>query len=351
MEKKYKIISPAIFSLLCLLVIEIIHAADIVAQDSKGNFQMISNTLLFIIGIYGLFSAVFQTNIFKNSTLIPFLSNALVVMCSYMLNIDVFENKIHQLSDLWKGWHIMWLIWSLVLIVLFSNIGKNSYELVRSISRYLISSIRVFKDWIENTIRNSHKDVIFWVVIGMIFWIVIGMLFWVCFILIRFINGNILIEQFSKRSLVFWRVWFMIITIITLAFYLILQVGTVIKKFHTGKLLNYFIGALFLILSALQVLPLLFQVLGTLFAYLLILLLLIAALFYTGKRVLTKLKSVYWIDLCVVLAIILLTFILLPVLGASTQEGGNVLASDQIEDLTKYIELFTAGLELIKTFF
>ena len=115
MGKKYENISPAIFALPCLLIMEAIHAAHIIPQDHIKDFQLISNTLLLIIGVYSLSSARVQTNHFKSSTLVYFLSNSLVVLCGYILNIDVFENKIHQISDLWTKWHILWLIGSLVL--------------------------------------------------------------------------------------------------------------------------------------------------------------------------------------------------------------------------------------------
>ena len=343
MGKKYENISPAIFALPCLLIMEAIHAAHIIPQDHIKDFQLISNTLLLIIGVYSLFSARVQTNHFKSNTLVYFLSNSLVVLCGYILNIDVFENKIHQISDLWTKWHILWLIGSLVLILLFSDIGKNSYKSIVSIFRYLTNRIKIIIGWGENTIKNSHKGVISYVVFGMIAWIY--------FLVIDFTKGNISVENFSKRSLVFWSIWFMICTLLTLFANFIPKIKPIIENFNPEKILKYFMGVVTLTLAVLQVLPLLFQVLGTIISCLLIFLLLIGALFYTGIRILPKLKSMYWSDICVVLAIVLITFMLVPMLGASTQEGGNTLASDQIEDLKKYIELFTAGLELIKALF
>lgn len=164
MGKKYENISPAIFALPCLLIMEAIHAAHIIPQDHIKDFQLISNTLLLIIGVYSLFSARVQTNHFKSNTLVYFLSNSLVVLCGYILNIDVFENKIHQISDLWTKWHILWLIGSLVLILLFSDIGKNSYKSIVSIFRYLTNRTKIIIGWGENTIKNNHKGVIFYVV-------------------------------------------------------------------------------------------------------------------------------------------------------------------------------------------
>ncbi len=346
MKKLCEDSSPAILSLLVLLVTEIIHAADLVAQEKEGDFQTISNILLLMVGVYGLFFAITQMKTSRNGILLLCLGNFLVTVSAFVLNIDVFGNKVEQYSDLLTGWHVMWLFWTAVLLILFSGIGKSSYELVGKASQYLVARTGDSIRWMEGAVRKIHKGVLFSVLIGIAFWPV--------FLAGGYVLAGFPLEDFPKWSLVFWCSWFLVCMLITFFANFMPKIRQFVEEFDVEKLLKRFMMAVILLAAvfvALQIFPSLFQVLGTIFSYVLLLLLFSGTVFYIGRKLLSRSDMVCWCDVCVVLAIVLfVTFILLPVLGVSTQEGEAVLASDQIENMTKFVELFTAGVELVKTF-
>lgn len=346
MRKKCKDSFPAILALLLLLAAEIMNALDLVARERRGDFQTISNILLLMIGVYGLFFVLDQMKTSRDDMLILYVSDFLVAVSAYILNIDVFGNKVEKFSDLLTGWHAMWLLWSAALLLLFSRIGMSSYELVGKASRYLIDKIGASADWVVSAIRKTPKDVFFSVFIGTVLW--------PAFLAGGYMLGGFSIGDFPKWSLIFWCSWLLFCSLLIFFAKLIPEIGRFFEEFKSAKIVNGFMVTVILLAVAfvvLQIFPSLFQVLGTILSYVLLIILLAAALFYIGKKLIFRWNAVCWCDVCVVLgSVFFVTFILFPALGALSQGAETVIASDQIENLTKFVELFTAGLELVQAF-
>ena len=344
--KKWKSFLPGIGGLFCLLLIEIINTIGIVNQQQKENFQTISNILLLIIGSIGVFYSITEKESSGKYELLQFISNFLTIVSAYVLNIDVFGNNIQKFFDLFTGWHIMWFLWSVALILLFSGAGIKCYELIQSIFHYFVEKTRDSVYGIENAIRKSHKGVFFSVFAGAILWLV--------FLGIGNTGNWIVKRDIPENSLLFWFFWCMICMLIAFFGSLLPKIKQSVDDLRPTRILKYFMLAVIILavlFVAVQIFPSLFHMLGTIFSYLALFFLFIATLLYAGKQIPIKLKLVCWKDICFVTGIVMfVTFVLLPFLGSSTPAGEAVLGSDQIEYITKFTELFTAGLELAKTF-
>lgn len=344
MSKKWKDIFPAILGLLCLLIIEIINVTGIVMQSQRENFQTISNILLLIIGAYSLFCVVMQMKKSGDGVQIHFLNNLMIVVSAYVLNIDIFENKIQDPSQLLTGWHVLWTLWTVAMILWFSGMGKRIYELETKVFQYLIGTTADIAGWIESTVRASNK--------GVLFYIVGGIVFCQAFLAVGYILGWFSGQEIPRQSLFFWGIWTMIYILGSFFASFYPRIRQLPEEIGIVKIFKYFMMSVIVVIIlfvTIQVFPSLFQVVGTILSGLMLAFLLLVAVFLTGKRILSKFKILCWKDICFLLSIVIIvTFVLIPLLGATTLSGKNVLNSQSIENLTKFVELFTAGLEFVK---
>lgn len=132
------------------------------------------------------------------------------------------------------------------------------------------------------------------------------------------------------------------------------QIGQVVKDKKSTNVIKVFlwtiIGAVIL-LVIMQVFPTLFPVIGSMLLFPLIIIVLVTIVFYTERENLIKIFKMKWIDLAVVCVVVIgVTFILLPAMGATSEEGQSILASNNIEEFKTFMELITAGIEFVKEF-
>ena len=204
---------------------------------------------------------------------------------------------------------------------------------------------RGVNDWASNAIKNTHKGVIASVASGLILWPV----FW------RIINvgrSELSMEFFFRESLVYWCGWFIICIMIFFFISFSTKIGPAVNDIKSTSIMKLFIwtilGAVILFV-ALQVFPSLFPILGHMLSFPIIVSLLTAAGVYFGKEKLKKSFLINWKDLVVVLGVIIVvTFVFLPIVGANTETGQRIMDSNSTEDLKVFMELITAGLELMK---
>lgn len=143
-----------------------------------------------------------------------------------------------------------------------------------------------------------------------------------------------------------WSLWFCILSI------WFTNIGKCIpviwRNMQSGKTNKVFLRTIIIVgilFVAVQVLPHILPVIGNLISFAIIIFGLILTVIYFGREKIQQNFKVKWEDLTIVLGIFyLVTFILLPGIGTTTMEVGNV------EDVKTYLELITAGIEFFKEF-
>lgn len=345
MKEIQKEILPAALGFLCLFIAEIINTLGIVHPNQRNDFQTIMNILLLMIGAYSFLKAVIRTKNSRDGIQIHYICNTLIIICAFVLNIDVFEKKIQHFSELLKDWHILWLLWSGMLIIYFSNILRKSAELVSKVSHGLSGKIGNYVDGIEKLAEKTHK--------GTLFAVIIGVFVWLGYLVIGYKGGHVSWSEIPQKSVLIWFAWMIIYGLLHVFLIVIPGLGKSVNQLNISQIWKYSLILMLvavLIFISIQILPSLHEVFGIILSYVVLVSTVLIAVFFLGKKVLSKSQhmNIYWTDICVFLGIVLfVTFVLCPILGAATTEGESGLTSDNIEYFTKFIELFTAGLELI----
>ena len=345
MKKEMKNIFLAFLSLVNLLAFEVLNNADTIKQNLKIDLQTTSNTLLLILSTYSIWRMMVEIKQTQNHSMVHYLNNFLIVASAFLLNIYVFENEIVKISSIFNGWHAWWSVWFSILFLWLSGIGKSTFQMLINMGNSIGNGARGLNDWASNAIKNTHKGVIFSVASGLILWPVFGGI-------INVGRSEFSMESFFRESLVYWCGWFIVCMLIFFFISFSTKMGQAVNDIKSTSVMKFFIwmvlGAVSLFV-ALQVLPAIFPILGKILSVPIIVSLLTTAGVYFGKEKLKKSFLINWKDLVVVLGVIIVvTFVFLPTVGANTETGQSIMASNSTEDLKVFMELITAGLELIK---
>lgn len=347
MKKEMKNIFPAFLSLVNLLAFEVLNNAETIKQNLEIDLQIISNTLLLILSTYSIWRMMVEIKQTQNHLVVHYLNNFLIVASAFLLNIYVFENEIVKISSIFNGWHAWWSVWFSILFLWLSGIGKRTFQMLINIGNGIGNGARGVNDWASNAIKNTHKGVIVAVVSGLVLW-----LFFLGFIHAGKIDVSI--EMIFRESLIFWCGWFIVCMLIFFFTNFSTQIGQTVKDIKSANVIKFFLWAVIggvILFVALQVFPALFPAIGNMQLFPIIVIVVSATVFYTERKNLTRFLKIKWQDLAVVCVVVIgVTFIILPALGAASEEGQSILASNNIEDFKTLMELITAGLEFVKEF-
>lgn len=270
MKQGLKNFFPAFLSFLHLLFFEIVNNIDFVTQNLKIDVQTISNILLLILGIYSILCIVVEMKQSHNNLEVHYLNNFLIVASAFVLNIYIFENKVVRILDFFAGWHAVWSIWFIILILWVTGIGKSAYDMIKNTIGYLGDGVNYLRRWLSDAIKNTHKGVVFSVVLGMVLWFAF-------LVSINIRRQEISIEEVFKESLVFWCGWFIICMLIFFFANFSTKVRQAVEELKTTNILKFFmwsvIGAIILFVI-LQVFPSIFPTLGNILFFPILILLL-----------------------------------------------------------------------------
>lgn len=347
MKQGMKNIFPTFLSLVNLLAFEVLNNVDAIKQNQKIDLQTIGNTLILILSTYSIWRIIVEIKQTQKHQVVHYLNNFLIIASAFLLNIYIFKNEIVKISNIFNGWHAWWSIWFTILFLWFTGIGKSTFEMFIKIGKSIGNGARCLKGWASNAIKNIHKGVISAIISGLVLW----------FVFLGFIHAgksDVSVEMICRESLIFWCGWFIICMLISFFANFHSQIGQVMKDKKNTNVIKVFlwtiIGAVIL-LVIMQVFPTLFPVIGSMLLFPLIIIVLVTIVFYTERENLIKIFKMKWIDLAVVCVVVIgVTFILLPSMGAASEEGQSILASNNIEAFKTFMELIIAGIEIVKEF-
>lgn len=347
MKQGIKNILPAFLSLLIFFVFEIVSNVDIIKQNLQFDLQTISNIVVLSIATYSTQKIVVEMKQTPKQLSMHYINNYVTILSALILNSSTFGNEITRISDFFVGWNAIWSIWCIVFSLLFTGIAKGIYKTLKNILEHIKSGGKCFNEWVLTEIKNTHKGVLLTVTIGIVLWL-ISMLF------INKEKSEFSIEQLFKESLIFWCAWFVISILIFFFVNFSKKISQVVKDMKNTNIMKFFLWAIVgvvIVFVFLQVFPAMFPLLGNMLSFPIIIALVVAAIIYLGKEKLSKIFMINWKDAAMVSAVIILvTFVLLPIIGAVSSEGEDILNSGNIDNLNAFIELIITGIEFIKEF-
>lgn len=348
MKNKWNDVSPAILSLLFILIIELMKSKGITIGGEKEDFEIISNILLFAIGAYGFFVALYLKGKVEGE-LIRFCGNVLVVICACIVNIDIFEHKIQKSTDILSGWHILWLIWlfGLIFVLVMFEFCKKVCIQMGTIFLHELAEVRDFIFRCSSIMRKCSIKTFFEIVTGVVF----------CFIIlfIDYNKNNFSSEECVRKILIIAIEWLVLCMVIELFVFVKAKTKGVIEGLDTKKALSFcmkilFISVVFIILLLMA--PKITEIVKIIFIILAVTTLAFAVFIYVKKKVTPRFSENLWFDwhdMCFLIVVfVFVTFTLIPFFGMLTYKGTDIVNSGTAETITKYMELFIAGLELFR---
>lgn len=345
MKLEIKNIFPVFLSLFNLLFFEIVNNTETIKQNLQIDIQTVGNVLVLMISTYSIWRIIVEREQKDSHLEICYLNYYLTILNAFVLNVGIFENKIERILDFFSGWHTIWSILFLVLSLWFTGIGKSTYDILKNIVCYIMDIGKALINWGVKEINNTHKGILVVVSLGLIIWLVL-------LLPINKEKSEFFMGQFFKDSFIFWCAWFIICMFIFFAVNFLTKIGQVVKDIKNMNIIKFFLWAVMSVAALfvlLQVFPSIFPLIGNMLSFPLIIYLAVAAVVYFGKEKFAKMFMINWKDFIIVCGIfILVTFILLPIIGAVSEKGQKILASDTMETFQSFMELITIGIGVIK---
>lgn len=334
---------PSFLGIVILIILEFLKSINGV-YSSGVNIQTIGNILLLTLGIYS-----FRENLRKvkePDRYIYCLDTIVIIVNGFILNIYIYHETIAKIADFFSGWHTIWSISFLAFLLWFTGIGKWLHSIItviRNITLNFVKGVEQCGSWLTQGIENSHKGVLFMVVLGMFLWGIT--LIW---------QRKTSVEEIVETSLVFWFVWFIICIIIFSFIYIqpqIKQAIAVSKTISITKVIIWIILGIAVLLAIIKIFPTVLAMLGNIL-FIICIFILAGVAIYKEKDVFEKKLKMQWKDIVVVAGVFgLVTFVLIPAVGEATVDDKAALGVtfNDVDNLKTYMEFMKAGLELIRS--
>lgn len=325
-----------------VIVFDIIGKIYGEVEKTGTNFQTLGNVFLLVLGSYSVYRVAKEMRGAKNNLYVYCIDTCIVTVCAFVLNIFIFDNNVERIGNLFCGWHVVWLGYGGIFLLWITGVGKEICERIFSIIINLVKCVEECCIWVSNQIRDSHKGVLFAILLGAIFSVGI----W---------SGqkDASIEGKIEVVLMGWIAWFVIVAIVFSFVYLQPQIKQAIGMLNpkgVARIFMLFLVGLVSLFVITKELPLLFIKLGNIL-FVLGMFFLFGMIIYWKKEILQR-YQVEWKDVIVVVGVMVsITFILLPIIGGMGEDENGALMFNESEmsNLKTYMELMVAGLELIRT--
>lgn len=232
---------PAFLAISVLVLSELLRFFQIIPEQKWNEVEVICNAVMLLIAAIGFFvCGPFSTT--GKPPVTYAAGNTAVSLMAIIMNIDIFNHPIRieqLLPDLW-GWHLFWIGFAVLQMMIFSQLGK-----------LLLAQISGLLSWgksIAIILGNTIADVLLFVKTRSsetILTVIIGVVLWVGWIVMRLSQKKTFVTLgdlgFWKENLLFWGEYLLITLLIRLlpAMHQITR-GTLINL--NGKKLLFIVG-------------------------------------------------------------------------------------------------------------
>jgi len=343
--------------------VELINAWEVVPSRYWDDFEIISNAVMLMIAVLSFFVLGLPAQCDSGGPLAGVLANLAVPAITFPMNIDVFGYRIrpdHVLDDLW-GWHLGWIICAAVQVLFLSGLVKK-----------LLSRIKMFLNWLERVIKllgSSLFDAIEKSCRSIQLTVSVGLIIWIVFFGIQIYTRGVA-YVFSDTEIFLRSVWLWIATIIICLFIHIAPLAFKKARDAVTEMTNK--GALAATLAVLLVLltgvlPSMLQTIAMIVLIPLIPMGLLALAIKGIMKLKRTLKAdprgngqeaeapetedkVNFKDLTVVLVCFIgLPLLILCLITALGQEGKTIITTQDLSDVSTWLNFITATFDVAKS--
>ncbi len=148
---------PTFASVFVFIVIAFLDICGFIPTQQRLQFEILCNSIMILLAVLGLWIEQNPTDPDSKPKSNPknILGNVLISVIAFPMNIDIFGHTIRSdrfLSDLW-GWHLFWLIFGIVQILVLSELGHILLQQVQN----LVSGLQ---EWGKDVVTPLGKVVI-----------------------------------------------------------------------------------------------------------------------------------------------------------------------------------------------
>ncbi len=148
---------PTFASVFVFIVIAFLDICGFIPTQQRLQFEILCNSIMILLAVLGLWIEQNPTDPDSKpkSNSKNILGNVLISVIAFPMNIDIFGHTIRSdrfLSDLW-GWHLFWLIFGIVQILVLSELGHILLQQVQN----LVSGLQ---EWGKDVVTPLGKVVI-----------------------------------------------------------------------------------------------------------------------------------------------------------------------------------------------
>lgn len=350
---------PAVFATLVFLFVEVADMRWATFWQYRDAFEILSNTVMLLIAVISFFVIGLPPRINGKGELSGILGCVVIPAIAFPMNIDVFGHIIrleHILNDLW-GWHLFWIIYAVVGILILSMLGHNLLSQITDLLRWTRDVISLLGNALRDIVSNGSKSILLTVLIGFFTWgLYLGIQ----------IHAKGVATVFSDSEIFRISIWLWVAVLaVSLLIHIAPQVFQKARdavQHMDGKIvLAVIVGALFLLLNGF--LPSLLQAITMIILISLVptglLGFIIKKLVKAGGNSLDNSGGVRRStgqgnaqpkDLAVVLTCFVgIPLFLLCVITALSQEGKNIIEQQSLSDISTYLNFISAALEVAKS--
>lgn len=176
MKKKYSIKKNVIISILIFVTVLFVDSITELSPLQKERFETISNSAIFINTIISFLWVGLPSKENNSKIIGNILGNIVNPVIAFLINISIFDHIIrrgHLLEDLLWGWHICWIVCTIVQILFLTESWnklqaewKNLWEWGKKIIQLLGA---FFQESIE-LVKEADKVKLLIIAGGIILW-------------------------------------------------------------------------------------------------------------------------------------------------------------------------------------
>lgn len=360
MKQKWKEWLPAILAAAILMLVEIIDFTGVVPSQRRDTFELISNSALFAVALYGVFRSEFPFRSVDEHELKSIFGNILVSVIAFPMNIGVFQHTIRReqfLTDIW-GVHLCWFLWMAVQILFLTKLG-----------RALLTAVQGFLGWIKGI--AGHAGAVLTHVFEAfeklerqkLLVLSFGFLCWIVYLGVRIhIAGPAYAlsdSDFWWESIWVWAISLAICFLVQIFPEILRKAIDVLQKGSSGRVTTA--AVLFVLVTVMAVYPPFFKTM----------LFLVISLFVPGGWLWNFVKKISQITIsagdgdhemskrriginlrdlrAVMFAFVFLPMTLLVLITAYLPDGRNIIVNKSLTDIATWIEFINAVAEVSKT--
>lgn len=138
----------------------------------ESEAQRTANILLLVVSFISVLIWSYDRRLEQRSA--ELLQIVLLVCEAYMVNVDVFSNRLNHWTDLFTyGWNLTWVICGVSELFLVSGLLIKALRSVLQVVFHLFACLKESVLWVEQAVRQCDKSIVPEVVFGVVVYMLV----------------------------------------------------------------------------------------------------------------------------------------------------------------------------------